>query len=144
MFVVMFVIGGTDIPFALDAIPAIYGLAESPYVVSTPTAFSLLGLRQLYFLMHELLERLVFLSYGQAVVLGVVGVKLLLHALHQNTLPFVNEGRPVPVFELSTDLSLGIIVGVLTVTVVASLLWSRRRGESDESHPAVTTQRVQR
>ncbi|NHN57208.1 TerC family protein [Calidifontibacter sp. DB0510] len=125
MLLVMIIIGGTDILFALDAIPAIYGLTEEPYIVFTATAFSLLGLRQLYFLIDELLDRLVYLSYGLAVVLGVIGVKLLLHALKQNTVPFINDGKPVKLIEISTGASLGIIVGVLTITVIASLIKSR-------------------
>lgn len=131
MLLVMIVIGGTDILFALDAIPAIYGLTEEPYIVFTATAFSLLGLRQLYFLIDELLDRLIYLSYGLAVILGFIGVKLLLHALHKNSLPFINDGNPVDVIELTTPVSLGVIIGVLVVTVVASLLASRRRDKTD-------------
>ncbi|WP_431844261.1 TerC family protein [Calidifontibacter indicus] len=131
MLLVMIVIGGTDILFALDAIPAIYGLTEEPYIVFTATAFSLLGLRQLYFLIDDLLDRLVYLSYGLAVILGFIGVKLLLHALHKNSLPFINDGNPVDVIELTTPVSLGVIIGVLVVTVVASLLASRRRDKTD-------------
>ncbi len=131
MLLVMIVIGGSDILFALDAIPAIYGLTEQPYIVFTATAFSLLGLRQLYFLIDELLDRLVFLSYGLAVILGFIGVKLLLHALHKNSLPFINDGEPVHLVELSTPVSLGVIVGVLVVTVVASLAASRRKDRSN-------------
>lgn len=130
MLLVMIVIGGTDILFALDAIPAIYGLTSVPYIVFTATAFSLLGLRQLYFLIDELLDRLVYLSYGLAVILGVIGVKLLLHALHENSVGFINDGQPVHLIELSTPMSLGIIVGVLTVTVVASLVASRREANA--------------
>ncbi|MBD2759619.1 TerC family protein [Yimella sp. cx-573] len=133
MLLVMIVIGGTDILFALDAIPAIYGLTEEPYIVFTATAFSLLGLRQLYFLIDELLDRLIYLSYGLAVILGVIGVKLMLHALHKNSLPFINNGAPVDVIELSTGASLGIIVGVLVITVIASLVASGRQEKSGPS-----------
>jgi tellurite resistance protein TerC len=122
MLLVMVAIGGTDILFALDSIPAIYGLTQDVYIVFTATAFSLLGLRQLYFLIDGLLDRLVYLSYGLAAILAFIGAKLVLHALHENSLPFVNGGRHVPVLELSTGLSLGVIVGVLAVTVVASLV----------------------
>lgn len=122
MLLVMVAIGGTDILFALDSIPAIFGLTQNVYIVFTATAFSLLGLRQLYFLIDGLLDRLIFLSYGLAAILGFIGVKLVLHALHENNVPFINDGQPVPVVEISTVLSLSVIIGVLLVTVVASLV----------------------
>ncbi|MFC4067599.1 TerC family protein [Actinoplanes subglobosus] len=122
MLLVMVAIGGTDILFALDSIPAIFGLTQNVYLVFTATAFSLLGLRQLYFLIDGLLDRLVFLSYGLAAILGLIGVKLVLHALHENNVPFINGGEPVDVVEIPTTVSLGAIVGVLLITVVASLL----------------------
>ena len=122
MLLVMVAIGGTDILFALDSIPAIFGLTQNVFIVFTATAFSLMGLRQLYFLIDGLLDRLIYLSYGLAAILAFIGVKLILHALHENNLPFINDGEPVPVFEISTGLSLSVIIGVLVVTVVASLL----------------------
>ncbi len=122
MLLVMVAIGGTDILFALDSIPAIFGLTQNTYIVFTATAFSLLGLRQLFFLIDGLLDRLIYLSYGLAAILGFIGVKLILHALHENNLPFINDGEPVPVVEISTGFSLSVILGVLVVTVVASLL----------------------
>lgn len=122
MLLVMVAIGGTDILFALDSIPAIFGLTQNVYIVFTATAFSLLGLRQLFFLIDGLLDRLIYLSYGLAAILAFIGVKLILHALHENNLPFVNGGEPVEVVEISTGLSLTVILGVLVVTVVASLL----------------------
>jgi tellurite resistance protein TerC len=122
MLLVMVAIGGTDILFALDSIPAIFGLTQDVYLVFTATAFSLLGLRQLYFLIDGLLDRLIYLSYGLAAILAFIGVKLILHALHENNVPFVNDGEPVPVVEISTALSLSVILGVLLVTVAASLL----------------------
>lgn len=125
MLLVMVAIGGTDILFALDSIPAIFGLTQNVYIVFTATAFSLLGLRQLYFLIDGLLDRLIYLSYGLAAILGFIGVKLILHALHENNVPFINDGEPVKVIEISTGLSLSVIIGVLLVTVVASL-FSRR------------------
>ncbi|MFB2579611.1 TerC family protein [Herbiconiux sp. P15] len=121
MLLVMVAIGGTDLLFALDSIPAIFGLTQNPYIVFTATAFSLMGLRQLFFLIDGLLDRLIFLSYGLAAVLGFIGIKLVLHALHENTLPFINGGEHVPVFEFSTGVSLIVIIGILTVTVVLSL-----------------------
>jgi tellurite resistance protein TerC len=122
MLLVMVAIGGTDILFALDSIPAIFGLTQNVYLVFTATAFSLLGLRQLYFLIDGLLDRLVYLSYGLAAILALIGVKLFLHAMHQNNVPFINGGKPIDVVEIGTGLSLSIIIGVLIVTVVASLL----------------------
>ncbi|SHN29969.1 TerC family protein [Cryptosporangium aurantiacum] len=122
MLLVMVAIGGTDVLFALDSIPAIFGLTQSTYIVFTATAFSLLGLRQLFFLIDGLLDRLIYLSYGLAAILGFIGVKLILHALHENNVPFINNGTSVHVAEISTGLSLSVIVGVLLVTVVASML----------------------
>jgi tellurite resistance protein TerC len=122
MLLVMVAIGGTDILFALDSIPAIFGLTQNVYIVFTATAFSLMGLRQLYFLIDGLLDRLIYLSYGLAAILAFIGVKLILHALHENNLPFINDGNPVPVVEISTGLSLTVIIGILVVTIVASLL----------------------
>ncbi|KIC67629.1 TerC family protein [Arthrobacter sp. NQ7] len=121
MLLVMVAIGGTDILFALDSIPAIFGLTQNVFVVFTATAFSLMGLRQLFFLIDGLLDRLIFLSYGLAAILGFIGVKLILHALHENTLPFINDGEHVNVVEVSTAVSLSVILGVLVVTILASL-----------------------
>lgn len=122
MLLVMVAIGGTDILFALDSIPAIFGLTQSTFIVFTATAFSLMGLRQLYFLIDGLLDRLIYLSFGLAAILAFIGVKLVLHALHENTLPFINDGEHVPVVEISTGLSLSVIIGILVVTVIASLI----------------------
>ena len=122
MLLVMVAIGGTDILFALDSIPAIFGLTQNVYIVFTATAFSLMGLRQLYFLIDGLLDRLIYLSHGLAAILAFIGVKLILHALHENKLPFVNGGEPVTVVEITTELSLTVIISVLVITVVASLL----------------------
>jgi tellurite resistance protein TerC len=124
----MVAIGGTDILFALDSIPAIFGLTQDVFIVFTATAFSLLGLRQLYFLIDGLLDRLIYLSYGLAAILGFIGVKLMLHALHENNVPFINDGEPVNVVEISTAVSLSVIIGVLVVTVVASLV--SRKGKA--------------
>ncbi|HJC59798.1 MAG TPA: TerC family protein [Candidatus Dietzia intestinigallinarum] len=122
MLLVMVAIGATDLLFAFDSIPAIFGLTQEPYIVFTATAFSLMGLRQLYFLIDGLLDRLVYLSYGLAAILGFIGVKLILHALHENNLPFINEGENVPVVEIPTTLSLLVIVVILAITVVLSLV----------------------
>ncbi|MBK5248563.1 MAG: TerC family protein [Actinomycetales bacterium] len=133
MLLVMVAIGGTDILFALDSIPAIFGLTQNVYLVFTATAFSLLGLRQLYFLIDGLLDRLIYLSYGLAAILGFIGVKLILHALAENNLPFINDGEHVPVVEISTVLSLAVILGALTVTVIASLASAKGRAQNSVS-----------
>ncbi|RLZ03465.1 transporter [Kocuria tytonicola] len=127
MLLVMIAIGGTDILFALDSIPAIFGLTQEPYIVFTATAFSLMGLRQLYFLIDGLLDRLIYLSWGLSVILAFIGVKLILHALHENTLPFINNGEHVAVVEIGIGTSLTVIVGVLVVTVLASLFSPKGR-----------------
>ena len=127
MLLVMIAIAGTDILFALDSIPAIFGLTQNVFIVFTAVAFSLMGLRQLYFLIDGLLDRLIYLSYGLAAILGFIGVKLILHALHENNLPFINNGEPIKVVEISTGLSLTVILGVLIVTVIASLVSRKGR-----------------
>ncbi|MBQ0830396.1 TerC/Alx family metal homeostasis membrane protein [Streptomyces tagetis] len=118
MLVVMLAIGTTDVLFALDSIPAIFGLTQDPYIVFTANAFALMGLRQLYFLIGGLLKKLVHLSYGLSVILGFIGVKLVLHALHES-------GVPVP--EIGIPVSLGVICTVLVVTTVTSLRASRKQ-----------------
>ena len=95
MFLVILALGTTDLLFALDSIPAIYGLTKEPYLVFTANVFALMGLRQLYFLIGGLLQRLVYLSYGLAFLLVFIGVKLILHAMHENELPFINGGEPI-------------------------------------------------
>ena len=125
MFLVVLALGTTDLLFALDSIPAIYGLTQEPYLVFTANVFALMGLRQLYFLLGDLLNRLVYLSQGLALVLLFIGVKLLLHALHENQVPFINGGEPVAVPEISTLLSLAVIALTLVVTTVASLIKTR-------------------
>ncbi|MFB6721757.1 TerC family protein [Kribbella sp. NPDC056345] len=134
MVLVMVAIGGTDLMFALDSIPAIFGLTQNVFVVFTATAFSLLGLRQLYFLLDGLLDRLIYLSFGLAVILAFIGTKLILHALHENNLPFINDGEHVEVGEISTGLSLVVILAVLVVTILASLLSTRGRTQTAMAH----------
>ncbi|MEE1618324.1 TerC family protein [Brachybacterium sp. J153] len=131
MLLVMIAIGGTDLLFALDSIPAIFGLTQNTYIVFTATVFSLLGLRQLYFLIDGLLDRLVYLSYGLSIILAFIGVKLVVHALHENELPFINGGEAVHAIpEITTTFSLSVIVGVLVVTVLASLLSPKGRAQA--------------
>ena len=127
MLIVLVALGTTDLLFALDSIPAIYGLTKEPYLVLMANIFALMGLRQLYFLIGGLLQRLVYLSLGLSVLLGFIGVKLVLHALHENELPFVNGGRPVSwAPDIPIWLSLLVILGTLIVTTVASLIHARR------------------
>ncbi|MGV0790440.1 TerC family protein [Mycolicibacterium sp. XJ1819] len=139
MFMVIVALGTTDLIFALDSIPAIYGLTREPYLVFTANVFALMGLRQLYFLLGDLLKRLVYLSHGLAFILAFIGVKLLLHALHENELPFINGGRNVPVPEIPTLLSLGVIVGTLILTTAASLYKTRVHDVRNDKKAAVET-----
>lgn len=131
-------IGFIDVMFAFDSIPAIYGLTDEAYIVFTANALALMGLQQMYFLLDGLLDRLVYLAYGLGVILAFIGVKLLLHALHENNLPFINSGENVSVPEVSTWASLAVIVIVLVVTVLASWLKSKR----DENMGAIALPRV--
>ncbi|HET9143394.1 TerC family protein, partial [Actinophytocola sp.] len=126
LFIVMVAIGSADILFAVDSIPAIFGLTQEPFLVFTANAFALMGLRQLYFLLGGLLRELHYLSIGLAVILGFIGVKMVLEALHSNTLPFINGGAPVPVPTVNIGLSLSVIIGVLAITAGASIIKSRR------------------
>ena len=123
MFVVLVALGATDLLFAFDSIPAIFGLTSEPYLVLMANLFALMGLRQLYFLLGDLLKRLVYLNIGLAVLLGFIGVKLVAHALHENEVPFINGGEPVQwAPEIPIWLSLCTIVAILTVTALASIL----------------------
>jgi tellurite resistance protein TerC len=148
MFLVIVALGTTDLLFALDSIPAIYGLAKEPYLVFTANVFALMGLRQLYFLLGDLLKRLVYLSQGLAFILFFIGVKLVLHALHENELPFINGGEHVPVPEIPTLLSLGVIVVTLVITTVASLYKTRvvdkRADAANDTEPAEDPKRVEK
>jgi tellurite resistance protein TerC len=127
LMVVMLAIGTTDVLFALDSIPAIFGLTQDPYIVFTANAFALMGLRQLYFLIGGLLKKLVHLSYGLSVILGFIGVKLVLHALHES-------GVHVP--EISIPVSLGVICGVLVITTITSLIANKKQTRADAAAEA--------
>jgi tellurite resistance protein TerC len=128
MFIVVLTLGMTDLLFALDSIPAIYGLTKEAYLVMTANIFALMGLRQLYFLIGDLLKRLVFLSYGLAFLLLFIGVKLILHAMHENTLSFVNGGEHIGwAPDIPIWVSLVVILGTLTITTLLSLAADRRR-----------------
>jgi tellurite resistance protein TerC len=135
MVVVLIAIGTTDLVFALDSIPAIFGLTKEPYLVFTANVFALMGLRQLYFLLGGLLNRLVYLSIGLSIVLGFIGVKLFLEALADNHVPFINGGDPVGwAPHIGTEISLAVIIGTLAITTIASVLKSRR---SDRAEPVI-------
>jgi tellurite resistance protein TerC len=129
MLIVIIALGSTDILFALDSIPAIFGITQEPYLVFAANVFALMGLRQLYFLLGGLLKRLVYLSLGLSFILAFIGVKLVLHALHENELPFINGGEHVSVPEISSLVSLGVILVTLVVTAVASLAKDKRNAE---------------
>lgn len=127
MILVFIAIGFTDLIFAIDSIPAIFGITRSPFIVFTANLFALMGLRQLYFLLGGLLDRLRYLHYGIAFILAFIGVKLFFHALHENELPFINGGQHVDwAPDISTGLSLAVIVAAMAVATVASIAASRR------------------
>jgi tellurite resistance protein TerC len=132
MVLVFLAIGTTDVLFALDSIPAIFGLTTDPFIVFTATIFALMGLRQLYFLLGGLLERLTYLSHGLSVILGFIGVKLVLDALHGNEVPFINNGEHVSwAPEIPILASLVVIVGTLAVVTAMSLSGSKRDQNRD-------------
>jgi tellurite resistance protein TerC len=130
MLIVFLTIGTTDVVFAFDSIPAIFGLTKDPFIVFTSNVFALLGLQQLYFLLGALLDKLVYLPAGLAVVLGFIGVKLVMEALSGNSLPFINGGHPIEqVPEVPTWLSLAVIVVAIGGSALASVL--KMRSEPD-------------
>jgi tellurite resistance protein TerC len=125
MFLVVLALSTTDFMFALDSIPAIYGLTKEPYLVFTANVFALMGLRQLYFLLGGMLKRLVYLTYGLTAILSFIGVKLILQALRHNELSFVNGGQPFDVPKISTSFSLAFVVVTFAVATAASLYKTR-------------------
>ncbi len=123
MLIVFITIGVTDLMFAVDSIPAIFGLTQSAFIVFTANIFALMGLRQLYFLLGGLMDRLIYLKHGLSIILAFIGVKLILHALHVNELPFINGGESVAwAPEIPTFVSLAVILGTIVIATVASLL----------------------
>ncbi|PLC12919.1 tellurium resistance protein TerC [Kocuria flava] len=139
MLVVFVTIGVTDLMFAFDSIPAIFGLTQSPFIVFTANIFALMGLRQLYFLLGGLMERLIYLKHGLSLILAFIGVKLLLHAMHENEVPFINDGEHIGwAPEIPTFVSLGVIVAIIAVATIASLLSPRGRS----AHAAAELQRA--
>ena len=132
MIAVFIALGLTDLMFAIGSIPAIFGITQSPFIVFTANIFALMGLRQLYFLLGGLMDRLVYLKHGIAVILGFIGVKLVLHALAHNDFPFLNGGKALPVPDITTEMSLIVIVGTLVVAVVASLISPKGKAAAAE------------
>jgi tellurite resistance protein TerC len=142
MILVFLAIGFTDLLFAIDSIPAIFGITQSPFIVFTANLFALMGLRQLYFLLGGLLERLKYLHYGIAFILAFIGVKLVFHALHVNELPFINNGEPVDwAPEISTWMSLVVIIAAMAVATIASVVSSRREQKALGTDAASATDR---
>lgn len=134
MLVVFLAIGTTDVMFAFDSIPAIFGLTKDPFIVFTSNVFALLGLQQLYFLLGALLDKLVYLPLGLSVVLGFIGIKLIMEALHGNSLPFLNGGHPIEwVPEVPTWLSLAVIIVSLGTAAIASVLKMRAIESSSDA-----------
>jgi tellurite resistance protein TerC len=126
MLIVFVAIAATDVMFAFDSIPAIFGITEDPFIVFTANVFALMGLRQLYFLLGGLLDRLEYLKYGIAFILAFIGVKLVAHAMHVNELPFINGGQHIEwAPEIPTTVSLGVIVSAIVVSAVASIVAAR-------------------
>lgn len=137
MFLVIIAIGSTDLLFALDSIPAIFGLTKEPYIVFTANAFALMGLRQMYFLLGGLLERLIYLSKGLSLILVFIGSKMILEELAGNSLPFINGGDPVPgIPHIPIWFSLAVILGVLVITAALSLAVTSRAGATPEERDA--------
>ncbi|GAB3652947.1 TerC family protein [Zhihengliuella somnathii] len=128
MVLVFITIGMTDLMFAIDSIPAIFGLTQSAFIVFTANIFALMGLRQLYFLLGGLMDRLVYLKHGLSFILAFIGVKLILHALSHNELPFLNGGEHIEwVPDISTNLSLVVILSTIVIATAASLLSKKGR-----------------
>jgi tellurite resistance protein TerC len=126
--VVFIAIAATDVMFAFDSIPAIFGITTDPFIVFTANIFALMGLRQLYFLLGGLLDRLEYLKYGIAFILAFIGVKLFAHAMHVNELPFINGGKHIEwAPEISTNASLLVIVSAIVVSAAASIIAAKRR-----------------
>ena len=131
MIVVFTAIALTDVMFAFDSIPAIFGITTDAFIVFAANVFALMGLRQLYFLLGGLLDKLEYLKYGIAFILGFIGVKLVAHAMHVNELPFINGGKSIDwAPEISTNTSLIVIVASITVAAIASAIKLRFTAKS--------------
>ena len=119
--VVFIAIAATDVMFAFDSIPAIFGITTDAFIVFTANVFALMGLRQLYFLLGSLVDKLHYLKYGIAFILAFIGVKLVLHAMHENELPFINGGKHIEwAPDITTETSLVVIAGSIILAAIAS------------------------
>lgn len=135
MIIVFVAIGVTDLMFAIDSVPAILSITTNTYIVFTANLFALMGLRQLFFLMGDMLDKLRYLHFGVAFILGFIGVKLILHAMHENELPFINGGEHIEwAPDINNWVSLGVILGSMLIATVASLIANAR-----DRRRAVTT-----
>lgn len=133
MLVVFAAIAMTDVMFAFDSIPAIFGITTDPFIVFTANLFALMGLRQLYFLLGGLLDRLEYLKYGISFILAFIGFKLIAHAMHVNELPFINGGQHIEwAPEINSITSLGVIVLSIAVSAVVSLVASSRQNKNHQ------------
>ncbi len=130
MLLVFVAIGVTDLMFALDSIPAIFDVTKSGFIVFTANIFALMGLRQLYFLLGDLLDKLKYLHYGIAAILGFIGVKLIMHAMHENELPFINGGQPIEwIPDIPVWVSLAFIAVAMSIATIASLVSLKKSGD---------------
>lgn len=130
MLLVFVAIGVTDLMFALDSIPAIFDVTKSGFIVFTANIFALMGLRQLYFLLGDLLDKLKYLHYGIAAILGFIGVKLIMHAMHENELPFINAGQPIEwIPDIPVWVSLAFIAVAMSIATIASLVSLKKSGD---------------
>jgi tellurite resistance protein TerC len=133
MLVVFAAIAMTDVMFAFDSIPAIFGITTDPFIVFTANLFALMGLRQLYFLLGGLLDRLEYLKYGISFILAFIGFKLIAHAMHVNELPFINGGQHIDwAPEINSITSLGVIVLSIVVSAAVSLLAASRQSKNQK------------
>lgn len=134
LIVVILALGMTDLMFAIDSIPAIFGLTQQWFIVLTANIFALMGLRQLYFLLGGLLTRLIYLKYALSFILAFIGVKLIIQAMHENELPFLNGGEPITFLpKIETTFSLAVIASAILIATVASLIVSRRRERQSDA-----------
>jgi tellurite resistance protein TerC len=130
MLVVFAAIAMTDVMFAFDSIPAIFGITTDPFIVFTANLFALMGLRQLYFLLGGLLDRLEYLKYGISFILAFIGFKLITHAMHENELPFINGGQHIEwAPDIDSFTSLGVIVASIAVSAVVSVIAATRKSK---------------
>jgi tellurite resistance protein TerC len=133
MLVVFAAIAITDVMFAFDSIPAIFGITTDPFIVFTANLFALMGLRQLYFLLGGLLDRLEYLKYGISFILAFIGFKLITHAMHVNELPFINSGQHIEwAPNIDSITSLGVIVASIAVSAVVSVIAATSQSKKEQ------------